>query len=276
MTENIRAYYEEHKTVFNENFHQVLASFDMEAIHKMRTSTKRLRALFILLKFLSEEKFNEKEQLKKIRSLFKYGGNIREIQIEKQLVLTYQEILQSNFSEYTEYLSQREHKEIAKFLKHLPAFSEREHILNDAMINATIDKLFPEKLPNQAKQFIEEKKSAIFKLIGKPNSNHRIHAVRIQLKQVYYLFEILASLVESRTLLGLENERLREMEQYLGEWHDLVNSPVYMNAFFKTNKYTGDKKYLSLKKRIAEDRKKMRTEIIQKIYPELQVHQTAK
>lgn len=61
MAEIIKAYYLEHKIIFEENFKIVLDNFDVEAIHKMRTSTKRLRALFLLIEFLTENHFKAKK-----------------------------------------------------------------------------------------------------------------------------------------------------------------------------------------------------------------------
>lgn len=269
MTETIRAYYSEHKAVFEEHFSMVLESFNMEAIHKMRTSTKRLRALFILMEFLSEKKFKARKQLKKIRTLFRYAGHIREIQIEQQLVLDLQEPMQQQYPEYMEYLRRREHREIARFLKHLPAHESRQKILDDETILAAFDALEQDGIRERAAQFLAFKEKRITKLISKPASNKRIHANRTHLKQLYYLYEILTDLTGSSTVLGLTNERIREIEQFFGDWHDLVNSPVYMNAFFKTNNFNDEKKYLELKRKIAEKRKAMRREIINSIYPEI-------
>jgi CHAD domain-containing protein len=269
MTEKIRAYYQEHKSVFEENFRMVLDSFNMEAIHKMRTSTKRLRALFILMEFLTNKKFKAAKQLKKIRILFRYAGHIREIQIEQQLVIDLQEILHEDYSEYIEYLKRREHREIIRFLKHLPPPETRETILNDAKINAAFEQLDQQDNTSRAKEYVRAKETRISGLIAKPASNKRIHTNRTHLKQLYYLYEILTDLTNEDMLLGITNERIREIEQFFGDWHDLVNSPVYMNAFLKTRKIKGEKKYAILKKEIADKRRLMRREITTSIYPEI-------
>jgi len=269
MTKIIRAYYEQHKSVFEFNFLMVLDDFNIEAIHKMRTSTKRLRALFILIEFLSGKNFKAKKQLKKIRALFRFSGRIREIQIEQQLILEYQTQLDQDYSTYLEYLKQREHREIARFLKYLPSHTERESMLKDEKIKMAIDQLKMITIKKPAIDFVKIKENKIRELTSKSHSNHRIHSNRTHLKQLYYLFEILTHLIKAEKLLDMTNERIREIEQYFGEWHDLVNSPVYMNAFFKTKKFRGDKKYVALKKVIAGKRIKMRNEIIDCIYPEL-------
>lgn len=262
-------YYNEYKSVFDINFQIVLDNFDVEAIHKMRTSTKRLRSLFILIEFLSKKKFKAKKQLKNIRILFKFSGMIREIQIETKLVLAYQEKTSEIYPEYLEYLKQREHREIARFLKHLPKISKRKRILNDVKITKTINNLPVKDLKQLTNNYLRSKENSIKMLIEKPASNHRIHSNRTHLKQIYYLFDILSALSNNELILGLNYERLRVIEQYFGDWHDLVNSPVYMNAFFKTKKYKKEAKYESLKNTIAADRKIMRKEITKTFYPEI-------
>jgi len=270
MVEILKSYYGEHKSVFEENFRQVLDSFDAEAIHKMRTSTKRLRALFQLFEFLSENKFRAKKQLSRVRQLFKHGGKIREIQIEEMLVLQYEQSLSKVFPEYLVYLKWRKHKEIARFLKSRPDLNNSDTILDDQKVNETISNLSAmPKLKILTSSFIDDRVRRIQKNIKAPASNHRIHQNRTYLKQIYYLYEILSDLSGRKMILCSESERIREIEQYLGKWHDLVNSPVFLNAFFKTRGGISAGKYKILKKSIADDRKAMRNHILDQFYPEL-------
>jgi CHAD domain-containing protein len=217
--------------------------------------------------FLSGDQFKAGKQLKKIRTLFGHAGRIREIQIEQLLIESMETELGIAFPEYLEYLQQREHREIARFLKHLPAYGKRTEILNDRKVNKAIGSLDPEKLEALASDFMRIKGNRIAGNISKPTSNKRIHSNRTHLKQLYYLFDILTALTGKELLLGLTHEQIRDIEQYLGEWHDLVNSPVYMRAFFKVRNYRGDKRYMALNKRIAARRKRMRQEIITTLFP---------
>jgi CHAD domain-containing protein len=269
MAEIIQAYYEKYKAVFEENFSIVLDNFDLEAIHKMRTSTKRLRALFILVEYLTNGKFKAKKQLKKIRTLFKMAGLIREIQIEHLIVKDLQEDLNNEYDAYLNYLKYRERREIARFLKQLPADPGKLEILNDKKIKETFEKLKNEDLKSGTERFIADREKNIRKNASRTHSNERIHSNRTLLKQLYYLYELLTELSGRSEILGVSSIRLREIEQHFGDWHDLVNSQYYMNAFFKTKYYTGDKKYRELRKEISARRKKMRKEIINTYYVEL-------
>jgi CHAD domain-containing protein len=269
MKEAIKSYYFSYKEVFDHNFQLVLDNFNVEAIHKMRTSVKRIRALYILVEHMTDKKFRAKKQLKNIRILFKFGGRIREIQIERQLLASYELKLDNKYPEYNEYLLKRERREIAKFLKNIPKNSDRETILNNEKFVRTIDAFDEELIREKTRSFLDYKTRVIHNLINKPASNERIHSNRTHLKQIYYLYDILLEISGREVLLGIENTRLREIEKYFGTWHDLVNSPLYLNAFLKTKNAQPKRKYLALKRQISADRKKMRVEILSVLYPEI-------
>jgi CHAD domain-containing protein len=261
MVQIIRSYYTEHKSVFEKNFAIVLDNFDIEAIHKMRTSTKRLRALLLLIKFLSPEKFKAKRQLSKLRLLFKHAGKIREIQIEMVTIDHYTKISEKKYPEYLEYLKGREHKEIARFLRVLPEIDNKGHILNDPQILEVIQNIPVGKIKKRAEEFIDQKKEILLELNQHPLNYSKIHENRTHLKQLYYLYEVLRELTGQHEILKMKSEKIREIEQLIGSWHDLVNSNSLVNAYLKTKDSRRNKKYKELGKKVAADRKKMLRQI---------------
>lgn len=257
----IKSYYKEHKEVFEKNFAKVLAGFDMEAIHKMRTSTKRLRALLILIKYLSADKFSAKKHLQELRMLFKYAGKIREIQIECALVTSYAQKDTKNYGEYLDYLCVREKKEITKFIRSLPEIDRKGHILDDAEIMTAIGNISENKVAKKAGKFIRLKKEMITGLNRHPLSYRNIHANRTHLKQIYYLYEILCKLTDQDKIFNMKSDQIHETEQLIGSWHDLVNSRQLMKGYFNTRNSVKSKKYRDLRKRITADRKNMLKQI---------------
>jgi CHAD domain-containing protein len=261
MLKRLTDYYLEHKSVFEKNFQVVLAEFEVEAIHKMRTSTKRLRALLQLIEYLSPDKFKAKKQLHKIRQLFKYAGKIREIQIEMTTLAHYSEELKIKFPEYHEYLKYRERKEIARFLRALPDIDNKGKILDDKYILEIIQNIPEKKINKNVLGFIELKKQTILNLNKLQVTNPRIHENRTHLKQIYYLYDNLTELTGQQEILKMKKEKMREIEQMIGSWHDLVNSGPLLKAFFKTKNFVKAEKYKTLKKQIFADRKKKLKEI---------------
>jgi CHAD domain-containing protein len=256
MLQRLTNYYQEHKSVFEKNFQVVLAEFEVEAIHKMRTSTKRLRALLQLIEYLSPDKFKAKKQLKKIRQLFKYAGKIREIQIEMITLAHYSEVLKIKFPEYLEYLKYRERKEIARFLRALPDIDKNGKILDDKYILEIIQNITDKKIGKNVLGFIELKKQILLDLNKLQITNPRIHENRTHIKQIYYLYDILTELTEQPEILKMKKEKMKEIEQMIGSWHDLVNSGPLLKAFFKIKDFVKADKYKALKKQIFADRKK--------------------
>jgi CHAD domain-containing protein len=269
MDDLIKAYFVEHKSIFDENFKIVLASFDEDAIHKMRTSTKRIRALFQLIEFISINKFKSKKQLKNIRSLFKHAGKIREIQIEKLIVSGYENTLDINLSEYKEYLVQCEHREIARFLKSIPKFSERNRIIDDAHIIETIESCAGKKLTTNVNEFLLWKMEQLNSLNDKPVSNERIHKNRTILKQLYYLYHIISEITKESKILEMTDECLREIEQKIGNWHDLINSTYFLNNFYQTKNGVKTAAYKKYKKQLINDRNFQRQEIVKVLKKEV-------
>jgi CHAD domain-containing protein len=262
MDELIKAYYLEHKGVFDDKFNIVMQSFDMDAIHKMRTSTKRLRALFQLIEYVSSDKFKAKKQLKKVRLLFKHAGKIREIQIEKSVLSRYEESMKLHFPDYMDYLSRCEHREIARFLKSIPRYADREQIIDHDYVLKAITSGKNKKQASRIQKYLKSKVEELHRLNSKPVSNERIHRNRTILKQLYYLYDILELSSEQHSLLNLTSERLREIEQKIGNWHDLINSTHYLNNFHKTKYGSKTPDLKALKQGVIYDRNRQRKEII--------------
>lgn len=261
MHQRLANFYQEHKSTFEKNFQVVLAEFEVEAIHKMRTSTKRLRALLQLIEYLADGKFRAKKQLKKIRQLFKYAGKIREIQIEMVTLSAYSEKLKIKFPEYAEYLKYREKKEIARFLRALPEIDKKGIIIDDDYILKTIKNIPAKKLNKNVPGFIELKKQTLLDLNKLQVTNPRIHENRTHIKQLYYLYDHLTELSGQKEILKMKKEKMREIEQMIGSWHDLVNSGPLLKAFFKTKDFKKHDKYKTLKKNLFTYRKKKLNEI---------------
>ena len=268
MTDQIREYYFTYKLVFGESFSISLDQFDMDAIHKMRTSTKRLRALFQLIQSLSNRKFKAKRQLKAIRHLFKYSGKIRELQIELQLLSNYENTTNTKIKTYREYLSRKEHLEIGRFLKSLPPLHKRQNILNDKRVMKALDRIGKNDQSLKAAVFIKEKLADLEQVNQNKISNQLVHQNRTILKQLYYMYDILMVPNNGKQPMKITKERLREIEQQIGDWHDRVNSIHYMNAFSKTKSGRNNPAINDFKQYIKSERNEMRKAIVKTLVRE--------
>ncbi len=250
MTELISNYYLEHKSIFEENFKQAIENFNPESIHKMRTSTKRLRALFHLIGYLSEDKFKTKKYIAELRTLFKQVGIIREIQIEQLLVTENELSLKKAYPEYKDYLKKREKSEVKKFIGHLKSFSSLDVIFADRKIFKAINAIDDKKVSNKARKFLTKNLTRLVEINAQPVSNSRVHQNRTVIKQIYYLYDLLTQLIGQKKILDISAARLKEVEQLIGHWHDLHNSILFLTQFLKTKKGNKLTNYSEIKKQI--------------------------
>lgn len=264
MTQILLEYYNEHKLNFEKNYLLAKESLNTEAIHKMRTSMKRLRALYQLVQHLTEKQFNEKKQLKKGRKIFKLISGIRELQVEEMLVFEYEELLGLKFIDYSEYLMEKGHREIQFLKQELP--DKLPKIFNDDALSNSLNSIEQKEIQYRTRGFIKQKSDTLLRINNKGKTTKRIHQNRTILKQIFYLYPILTKLSGWHLILGMKQEEMKEREQKIGMWHDSVNSLHYLNHFFMAKKGRDTEHYLKLKQKIAEDRDKMKSEIIKHIF----------
>lgn len=264
MTQIIQDYYIEHKSNFEENFLLAKETSNAGAIHKMRTSMKRLRALFQLVEVLTDGKFKARKQLKKGRKIFKLVGNIRELQVEELLVYEYEVKLCFKFIDYSEYLIEKGQREIVRLKQNLPA--KKDNFFRDEVFNEALKSINQNEIQVKTQEFIKQKSHVLLKLNKKGKTTKRIHQNRTILKQVYYLYPILTHLSGWHQLLGMTQEDMREKEQQIGNWHDRVNSLHYLSQFFDAKDGRNTDDYLKLKKYIMTERDEMKNEITKHLF----------
>jgi CHAD domain-containing protein len=264
MTQIIQDYYNEHKSLFEENYLLARETSNAGAIHKMRTSIKRLRVLFQLIEVLTDGKFKAKKQLKKGRKVFKSVGDIRQLQVEEMLVYGYEEKLGLKFIDYSEYLIEKGQREITHLKQGLPA--KDDSLFDDVTFNEALNSIDQKEIQLKTRAFIKQKSNALLKLNEKAKTIKRIHQNRTILKQVYYLHPILLELSGWHHILGMPPEEMREKEQQIGNWHDRVNSLHYLNHFFDAKDGRDTDDYLKLKRFIISERDQMKEEITKHLF----------
>lgn len=266
MNQIIHEFYLEHKSNFENNLIIARETSKPEAIHKMRTSMKRLRALFQLIQILTERGFNAKKYMKKGRGIFKLAGVIRELQVEEMLVYSYEESLGIKFMEYSQYLFNKENREISKFKENQLSYKKDRKIFNEQVFLKALKSISIKDIQIRSQGFVNLKLNALTKLNKRGKTIENIHQNRTILKQIYYLYDILTKLSGWSELLGMEKEEMRQKEQEIGNWHDKVNSFQYLSSFFDAKEGRKNEEYLLLMQLIKNDMGKMKSDIINHLY----------
>ena len=266
MKQIIQEFYTEHKSNFEENFVLAWETSNPGAIHKMRTSMKRLRALFQLIQVLTDRGFKAKKHMKRGRGIFKLAGTIRELQVEEMLVYGYEEKLGLKFSEYSQYLFAKENREISSFRETLVHKKKDHKIFKDEVFYKALKTINIEDVQIRAQGFINLKSNILVKLNKRGNTTENIHKNRTILKQVYYLYDMLSELSGWSLLLGMKQNEMREKEQQIGDWHDSVNSLRYLSFYYDAKKGRRTGAYNKLNQLIINERDKMKNEITNHLY----------
>ena len=264
MAQIIQEFYIEHKSLFEENYLLARETSNAGAIHKMRTSIKRLRALFQLVEALTDGKFKAKEELKRGRKIFKSAGIIRELQVEEMLVYEYEEKLGLKFIDYSEYLIEKGQREIIRLKRGLP--TQDDSLFDDEAFYMAIKSMGQKEIQSKARAFIKQKSNALLKLNEKAKTTKRTHQNRTILKQIYYLHPILLELSGRQQILGMPPEEMSEKEQQIGNWHDRVNSLHYLHLFFDAKNGRDTDDYQKLKQFITKERDEMKSAILKHLY----------
>jgi CHAD domain-containing protein len=123
-------HYRKQLALFREHFDNTNERLEVEDIHQLRVSIKKIRTNLTLMNIASEGKFKNKSHFKLLSKLFKNAGKLREIQVNQAILdklnLEEQhsnELHQSAIHYYRNNLKQQSQKSIHQLKKTLNNFN---------------------------------------------------------------------------------------------------------------------------------------------------------
>lgn len=185
---------------------KVARDFDVEAIHQFRVEYKKLRAFFRMLsqEQLTSEKIKITGNFKKAYHL---SGSIRDMQLQQQRILDAANQEQKKIQAYFTLLQNSIDKLTAEL---------SEILIHDPL--ATCKKKTEISIPDEfnisgVKLFIQKKWEVICSIIrARHFSDKNIHAIRKNLKDIFYILEWYKGIVDD---FILTDKRKKEEEQYI-------------------------------------------------------------
>lgn len=200
---------------FNEYHINLVIETTEEDIHKIRTTLKKLRTFNILLDGLL---FRDKDFPIELRNLFKTSGEIRDIQIQLNILKEYND-------EYKDYLLEQYRSKLSKF-KIKDDYQKELQYLNDKL-DKVEDYHIDEQIIANIKARIEVNLDDTRNMISNVSSEN-LHEIRTKIKRSYY----------TRLMLGITDniELLDEIQETIGNWHDLDVTIENINNFDKRSK----------------------------------------
>jgi CHAD domain-containing protein len=232
MAERIIEYFRKHRQLIDENIELSKDPEDIEAIHNMRLSIKRLRVVARLAEMISEGGFSAKESLKKVNKLFKNSGRLRDIQVTKMLLLDQDH---PELNAVVASFSGREAKQRIKYETALKNFDTSSLDEFGTGLKKVLNNTKERQILLSAYILLSGLEMAIHELFHGSEHEKRMHGIRTRLKDIIYLNNIFDDELPISDQLNISIERLRELGEIAGSWHDCLNLELKLGKYIKKN-----------------------------------------
>jgi len=192
-------YFNELIKTFNEYHSKLSNKTTEEDIHKLRTTLKKLKTFNILLDGLL---FRQKDFPIELTNLFKLSGEIRDIQIQKNILDEYED----GYKAYLLFLCEQK---VSKFKIKNNFDSELQHLTDK--LNAVEDYHIDDQIIKNIQTRIKISYDETLEIIRNVSSE-TLHEIRKRIKRIYY----------TRLMLGdpTDIEKLDKIQDTIGLWHD--------------------------------------------------------
>ncbi|MBN1250703.1 MAG: CHAD domain-containing protein [Bacteroidales bacterium] len=201
------------ENIFSKNYDKSITTFDVDAIHDLRVSIKRLNTLYRLLELIDSNNFVYKKNFKELRKIFKLAGIVRDYQIIEYLInQNYSQL--KNINILSNFIKGKKEIAIKQFIKSKKKLN-LENVKN-SILNAknTIAKSFDNDIDLAQNKLIKENIDLFNKEI-----NNNLHKARKKLKNYLYLIEMQAIDDELKSKVF---QNIKLIASYIGNWHDII------------------------------------------------------
>ena len=218
--EKNKAFYEFLETqfqLFKGNLMVTKASKDEEAIHQMRVAIKRIKTIQKLKKNISVSVEIPQYVNDAIKTAFRSAGKLRDLQIHMNLLHHFQKEIKTAFREFDEHL-----KNVATELNQL-IDSTIHHIdfSGNDELPLLPDKGYENDIIKECIDFVERKIIKIHQLILLIQNEEKVHELRKQIKQLFFILQFLSEQIPDNLFYGYEMKPLKRLTDAIGNWNDL-------------------------------------------------------
>lgn len=199
-------------------FKKTLNSQDVENIHQLRVSIKKLRAMWILMEAASHKKFLNKDHFALCSKLFDKAGAVREVQVNLGIIEKYNRIY---LLPYVEYLRKTKRNAIEKLLREMKVFDLRRFEILDNELLKKIKIISKEIVLKESASYIHKEIIKIGVFVDQLPDDSKLHKIRIHLKLVSVIINIMYELNPATKLDSLQ-KNIKLLNNQIGQWHDFV------------------------------------------------------
>ncbi len=240
--ESIHEYYlHQHRNI--ENYLELcLIHPEIELVHELRLSIKKLRAFHKLAEHLFLNNTDEHIHIKnRVRKLFVVAGKLRDTQVQIQMLTLFEEQTGIDYTDFRKWLQRLESKQILRFNK------KPQQVIPHAMAQSTHQKIGNqlaladnETILDGAGKVLEELLLNAQNLASGNMNDRNLHRLRTITKRMKYILNIIHHSYPDYTFIAVPVESLREIEAIAGNWHDNLVRIEMLDRFISKVKFADD------------------------------------
>ncbi|THB72179.1 MAG: CHAD domain-containing protein [Gammaproteobacteria bacterium] len=212
---------------FEQCYSQTLQVFNLENIHDLRVSIKRLRALLSLIELASEKRVDCSQCFILLGPIFKNAGYIRECQVNIFLLKQFDNKVSMFFRDYLIKKQTKAAKKLTNETKEFDIellkknYQRSEQFLTDSSVK---------EINKVALKSVKKRAAKIKQLKVESGGNLGIHRIRKHIKYIIEILELIVGISDNKQLKQL-NKKAKLCANKIGEWHDYQVLLASFNRF---------------------------------------------
>ena len=233
------------------SIHSILEKPEVEystnTFHKLRVEIKKVKALFDLIYFCSED-FEFEKHFRPFKEIFVLAGKVRELQLEEQLLNKYRSSFVLN--EYRNTLSSKLFQEERSYFAMINQELSVQLDNKFQIITSILSKIHKK----EGNCYIEKKRKDIQKLLSEESLKaNDLHNLRKQIKILDYNQKSLSSKEEYHSESNYD-----QLTKLLGKWHDCQIFINHLNIIMEADTLNLEEKsqIKNLKSKISSKRER--------------------
>jgi CHAD domain-containing protein len=237
LKDSVLSYFKTNADIFIRTYGIASKNADIDAVHDLRVSLKRIDTLIRMLNFNKKANYRLKNCYKPLQKLFKLAGNLRDFQVQVLLIeemkqnVFIDEIIQKKFNLRKDYFEKKFNNRNGSF--NFLLIKRNFHLAEYYIFNVS-----EQELKKQIASYQKSRITLLEEYSSKEKKSFNLHSARKMIKDLSYLIEMSGS--------GNFNEdskflQYKETGHFLGDLHDNVVMLEYLEEIlFEDSQFISD------------------------------------
>lgn len=270
MAKTVDKLFDKYLSKFEKELLRAINTDDEEAIHDLRVSIKKIRALFL---FFKEAGFadvkSDYKYLRKLKDVFKKAGKLREYHIHKNLLEEYQQRTGTDFNALAQYIEEQEKEARQAYHDFMPGLELRKLYQTADQLHKAIDNIPSKNLNKKLYNFIKSRVDECHGFMFEQHYEQHLHQIRKYLKHIRFIIGQKIGNIHEMFENEIDFKDTKKVEDILGEWHDRDEFRKLLDEFYNQLDETQQKELHETYKTFKDEVEKDIQDDVNKLRPEL-------